>query len=161
MSAPLKSLGIDPLGSWSCWSGNNKTISLSKFELGGGLPIHRLRFKWTSQIRASCAANRQHESRKIWNMICDTLHTKLHTLATDIIMNIVKTYYGGELILCLWQSVCVWSPGQHPPLGRNQKRQDVRKKNSGKSINNPPAVAQKASHLPYKENVHVNRLSVM
>lgn len=30
-----------------------------------------------------------------------------------------------------------------------------------KCINNPPAVSQKASHLPYKANVLVNRLSVM
>lgn len=36
-----------------------------------------------------------------------------------------------------------------------------KKKSSEKCINNPPAVSQKASHLPYKENVLVNRLSVM
>lgn len=34
------------------------------------------------------------------------------------------------------------------------------KKKSVKSKNNPPAVAQKALHLPYKGNQHVNRLSV-
>lgn len=36
-----------------------------------------------------------------------------------------------------------------------------KKKSPEKCINNPPAVSQKASHLPYKANVLVNRLSVM
>lgn len=77
---------------------------------------------------------------------------------------VMTTCFGAKQVLWFWQSVCmcldvceILDSIFH--LGEIKRDNDFKKK-SGKSKNNPRVVAQKALHLPYKENVHVNRVSV-